>query len=131
MFSVRPYINEIVQVCKSSDLSSIRLKYVNLLIESCLGMKVKHGCEVWDTLSEEQEKKIDNLKVKVIKRVMELPYSTPSAAVKYEFGLIDFSLEILMEKVLLAVKVLKSDEELSAGAKQLLKVVDRLLLFNG
>ena len=113
-------VNEIVQVCKSSELSSIRLKYVNLLIESCLGMKVKHGCEVWDTLSEEQEKKIDNLKVKVIKRVMELPYSTPSAAVKYEFGLIDFSLEILMEKVLLAVKVLKSDE--GRVAKQLLQV---------
>ena len=62
-------------------------------------------------LSENQEKDLDNLKVKVIKRVMELPYSTPSAAVKYEFGIVDFSLEILMEKVLLAVKVLKSDDE--------------------
>ena len=55
------------------------------------------------------EKEIDSMKVKVI--VMELPYSTPSVAVKYEFGLIDLSLEILMEKVLLAVNVLKSDEE--------------------
>ena len=66
---------------------------------------------------------MDNLKAKVIKRVMELPYSTPSAAVKYEFGLVDFSLEILMEKVLLAVKVLKSDDE--RVAKKLLQALLR------
>ena len=89
-------VNEIAQVCKCYELSVIRLRYVNLLIESCLCRKVTYGCEMWDTLSENQEKDLDNLKVKVIKRVMELPYSTPSAAVKYEFGLVDFSLEILM-----------------------------------
>ena len=114
-------VNEIVQVCKSSELSPIRLKYVNLLLESCLGRKVKFGCEMWDILNEDQERNLDNLKVKVIKRAMELPYSTPSVAVKYEFGLIDFSLEIQMEKVLLAVKVLNSDE--GRVAKQLLQIM--------
>ena len=91
-----------------------------MLIESCLSSLVKFGCEMWDDLAEKDVKEIDNLKVKVIKRVLELPYSTPSAAVKYEFGLLDFSLEILMEKVLLAVKVLKSDD--NRIAKQLLKL---------
>ena len=52
---------------------------------------------------------------------MELPYSTPSAAIKYEFGLIDLSLEILMEKVLFAVKVLRSDDD--RKAKQLLQIM--------
>ena len=113
-------VNEIVQVCKSFELSVIRLQYVNMLTESCLSSMVKYGCEMWDDLSAEEVNKIDNLRVKVIKRVLELPYSTPSAAVKYEFGLLDYSLEILMEKVLLAVKVLKSDD--SRVAKQLLQV---------
>ena len=61
------------------------------------------------------------MKVKLIKRVMELPYSTPSAAVQHEFGLIDLSLEVIMEKILFTVKVLKSDDQ--RKAKQLLLVM--------
>ena len=91
-------------MCKSFELSTIKLQYVNMLMESCLSSMVKYGCEMWDELSPEEVKKLDNLKVKTIKRVLELPYATPSSAVKYEFGLLDYSLEIVMEKVLLAVK---------------------------
>ena len=45
----------------------------------------------------------------MIKRVLELPYSTPSNAVKYEFGLTDLDLDCLMEKILLAVNTLKTE----------------------
>lgn len=113
--------NEIVQICKSEDLSAMRLKYVNLLIEACLHGKVKYGCEFWAILCEKDEYALDNIQVKVLKRVLELPYSTPSAAVKYEFGIIDLSMVIKMEKVLLAVKTLRSDDE--RKAKQLLQVM--------
>ena len=99
----------------------MRLKYVNLLIEACLHGKVKYGCEFWAILCEKDEHALDNIQVKVLKRVLELPYSTPSAAVKYEFGVIDLSLVIKMEKVLLAVKTLRSDDE--RKAKQLLQVM--------
>ena len=119
--SAQGVANEIVQICKSQELSYMRLRYVNLLLEACLSSKVKFGCEVWDSLNEGEEKDIDNLKVKVIKRVMELPYSTSSAAIKYEFGLTDLSLEVRMEKVLLAVKTLQSDNE--RKAKQLLQIM--------
>ena len=115
----RGVVNEIVQICKSFQISTIRLKYVNMLLEACLSSTVKYGCEIWDDLSEDEAKRIDDLKVNLIKRVMELPYSTPSAAIKYEFGLVDYSLEVQMEKVLLAVKTLKSDE--NRVAKQLLQ----------
>ena len=82
---------------------------------------MKFECEVCDKLKGEEEKDIDNLKVKVIKRVMELPYSTPSAVVKHDFGLVDLSLEVMMEKVLLAVKTLRSADE--RKAKQLLQII--------
>ena len=42
---------------------------------------------------------------------MQLPTSTPSDALLYEFGINDLTLEILMEKVILAVQVLKSGDE--------------------
>ena len=113
--------NEIVQICKSDDLSSMRLKYVNLLIEACLHGKLKYGCEFWAILCEKDEESLDNIQVKVLKRVLEVPYATPSAAVKYEFGIIDLSLVIKLEKVLLAVKTLQSEDE--RKAKQLLKIM--------
>ncbi len=114
-------INEIVQICKSPEIATHRLKFVNLLIQACLCGKVKYGCEMWDELSNKQKDDIDEMKVKTIKRVLEVSYSVPSAAVKYDFGLIDLSLEIAMEKVLLTVKVLNSDD--GRIAKKLLSIM--------
>jgi hypothetical protein len=103
-------MNEIVLICKAPELSLIRLEYVGMLMMACLCRKLQFGCEVWDEIAENERETIDDMKAKVVKRVLELPYSTSSAIVKYEFGLIDLSLEIAMEKILLALKVLKGDE---------------------
>ena len=40
-------------------------------------------------LNSAQEKEINELKVRLLNRVLELPYSTPSSVVKYEFGVCD------------------------------------------
>ena len=42
--------------------------------------------------------------------MLQLPSSTPSVAVQYEFGINDLTLDILMEKVILAVETLRLDE---------------------
>ena len=73
------------------------------------------------TNKEKLEVKLDSIQIKVVKRVMELPYATPSAAVSYEFGFLDLSLVIKLEKVLFAVKTMKSPDE--RKAKQLFKVM--------
>ena len=74
--------NEIVQVLKITELSRVRLRYVNTLSNACLDSKVKYGCGVWNKLSSNQEKEINELKVRLLKRVLELPYSTPSSIIK-------------------------------------------------
>ena len=101
--------NEIVQILKTTELSRVRLKYVTTLSNSCVDSKVKYGCSVWNELKNVQEKDLNDLKVRLLKRVLELPYSTPSNAVKYEFGLTDLDLGCLMEKVLLANETLKQE----------------------
>ena len=98
-----------LNVLKMSELSIIRLRYVNTLSNACLDSKVKYGCSVWSELKKCQEKELNGLKVKLVKRVLEVPYSTPSNAIKYEFGLTDMDLECQMEKVVLACNTLKSD----------------------
>ena len=112
--------NEIVQICKMPEMSRIRLQYVKILINACLDGKLKYGCALWNvnkcvTIRED----LDKMKPSMLKRVLEIPSSTPSAAVQYEFGIIDLSLDILMEKLILAVQTLNRED--TRVAKQLLK----------
>ena len=112
--------NEIVQICKETELSKLRLRYVNLLMSACLDSKVKYRCALWNIIK--SMKAVDDLnKIKpaLLKRVLQLPSSTPSDAVLYEFGINDLSLEVLMEKVILAANTLNLDDE--RIAKRLLR----------
>ena len=100
--------NEIQQVLKLTELSNIRLWYVNMLSCACLDNKIKFGSALWDiTKYKSMQDKLNGIKPKLLKSVLEVPLATPSAAVQYEFGINDLALDILMEKVILAVKTLK------------------------
>ena len=68
-------MNEIVQVLKTTELSTVRLKYVTPLSNACLDSKVKYGCSVWSKLKAIQEREINELKVKLIKRLYPCPIS--------------------------------------------------------
>ena len=114
--------NEVAQICKETELSRIRLRYVKMLLSSCLDSKVKYGCALWNVSSNKKAlSDLNQLKPKALKRVMELPNATPSDAVLYEFGINDLSLDVLMEKVVLAVETLNREDETERVAKQLLK----------
>ena len=103
--------NEIEQICKLPELSQIRLNYIRLLMNSCLDSRVKFGCQFWDVMKYKGiRENLDGIKPSLLKRVLELPSSTPSAAVQYEFGVNDLTLEILLEKILLAVETFKLDD---------------------
>ena len=71
-------VNEVVEICKRSELSVVRLQYIRILINACVDMKLKYGCEFWDKLNKKQVDTIDKIKVNMMKRILELPYSTPS-----------------------------------------------------
>ena len=49
--------NEVVQILKTTELSTVRLRYVNLLSNACVDSKVKYGCAVWNALNEIQKKR--------------------------------------------------------------------------
>ena len=103
--------NEIVQICKETELARMRLRYVKLLVNACLDSKFKYGCALWNIMKHCQTiDDINRIKPKLLKRVLEIPNSTPSAAVQYEFGINDLSLEVLMEKVIIAVETCKRDD---------------------
>ena len=112
--------NEIEQICRSPELSLICLWYVKLLICSCFDSKLKFGCALWNvTKFKSTSEKLNKIKPNLLKHVLKIPASTPSAAVQYEFGINDMVLDILLEKVWLGVETLKLDE--NRISKQILK----------
>ena len=111
-------LNEIVEICKTSGVNDVCLMFVTFLIDACFKSKFRHGCEVWDTFLKKEAKDINGLLPKIFKRILKVPGSTPNAAVKHELGIVDLDLEVAMERILLAGKVLQmGDDRIS---KQLL-----------
>ena len=109
---------QIVELCKTEAVGSYRFKYMSTLLNSCFLKKFEHGCEVWGVLTKKDILMINRLLPQTIKRVLELPRSTPTNAVKHDFGVVDLTNEVELERVLLAVNVLgMSDERI---AKRLL-----------
>ena len=89
------------------------------LLNSCFMLKFKHGCEVWNSLNKKNTQLINRLIPQAIKRILELPRSTPTDAVKHDFGLIDLTSEVELEKILIGVKVHELSED---------RIVKKLLL---
>ena len=103
--------NEIDQICRTPELSNLRLWYVKLLMNSCLDGKVKYGSALWDVLRyKSSQEKLDKIKPSLLKRVLQVPSATPSVAIQYEFGVNDLAIDILLEKIVLAVETLKLDD---------------------
>ena len=91
-------LNEIVELCRYEAIGAYRLKYMFTLLNSCFMTKFKHRCEVWDGMCKRDRDNVNRLIPRAIKRILELPRSTPATAVRHDFGLIQLQNEIEMEK---------------------------------
>ena len=104
-------MNEIVELCKTEAVGNYRFRYMNTLLNSCFLKKFEHGCEAWGSITKKDILVINWLIPQTIKRVLELPRSTPTNAVKHDFGVVDLTNEVELETVLLAVNVLGMNDE--------------------
>ena len=103
-------LNEIVEICKMSGIGEIRMIFVTMLIAICFKSKFKYGCEVWDRFTKAELSLVNKLIPDMLKRVLELPRSTPTTAIIHDLGVVDLDLEVAMERILLASKISKLDE---------------------
>ena len=103
-------LNETVELCKTEALGEFRFNYMFTLLNACFMAKFKHGCEVWDDLNKKNLQMVDRLTPHAVKRILELPRSTPTNAVKHDFGLLDLHSEVEMEKVLLTAEVMEMED---------------------
>ena len=104
-------LNEIAEICKTGGIGRIRLQFMSLLIDMCFKSKFKHGCEVWDEFSGKNSSTINTLIPNTIKRIMQMPRSTPGDAVMHDFGGFDLEWDVRVERVLLATQVMEMEDD--------------------
>ena len=114
-------LNEITEICKTSGVSEVCLGFIMFLIDACFKSKFKHGCEVWDKFTKKELTSINQLLPNTFKRILQVPISTPTSAVKHDLGIIDLDLEVAIERILLASKILRMDD--ARISKRLLKAM--------
>ena len=111
-------LNEIAEICKTSGVNEVCLMFTTFLIDACFKSKFKHGCEVWDVFTKKELANMNQMLPNTFKRILQVPRSTPTAAVKHDMGIVDLDLDVAMERILLANKVLQMDDS---------RIVKRLL----
>ena len=77
---------------------------------------------MWNSLNVKQTKELNDLKVNLVKRVMEMPYSTPTSAIKYEFGITDMDIEDEMERILLLCDIMRKEDSVAKLLQQRMRV---------
>ena len=108
--SCKGVANEIVEICRTEGVNELCLTFMTVLIDACFKSKFKHGCEVWDCFNKGDLTTINKLLPSMAKRILKMPGSTPTAAVKHDLGIVDLDLEVAMERTLLASKILQMDD---------------------
>ena len=108
--SCKGVANEIVEICRTEGVNELCLAFMTMLTDACFKSKFKHGCEVWDSFNKVDLASINRLLPSMTKRILKMPGSTPTAAVKHDLGLVDLDLEVAMERILLASKILEMDD---------------------
>ena len=111
MSECKGVLNEIVELSKTDAVGMFRFNYMFTLLNSCFMLKFKHGCEMWGDFTKKNVLDIDRLIPQTIKRVLELPRSTPTNAIKHDFGLVNLTSEVDLEKILLASNVMEMNKE--------------------
>ena len=102
--------NEIAEICRTEGVNELCLTFMSTLTDACLKSKFKHGCEVWDGFNKNDLTTINRLLPSMMKRILRMPGSTPTVAVKHDLGVVDLDLEVAMERILLASKILQMEE---------------------
>ena len=75
------------------------------LIESCIIPIITYGSETWD-INQNQTKRLNRILDNIIKRILNLPQSTPRECLYYELGTLDIEHRIITKRINYATTLL-------------------------
>ena len=87
------------------DYQGIEMETIWTLIETCIIPIITYGSETWD-INQNQTKRLNRILDNMIKRILNLPQSTPRECLYYELGTLDIEHRIITKRINYATTLL-------------------------
>ena len=107
---IQATIRQINTTAASDVMRGVESQVLLILFEKCIMTSFLNNCESW-TLSKVEEEQIDRIGVKSMKRLFNLPTTTPSAAVVHSLGILYMTQAVDMKRFMYLHKVLNRNDE--------------------
>ena len=104
--TVQSIIRQINTTAASDVMKGVESKVILELYHACIIPSFLNNAESW-CLSDSEEKELDKLGIRIIKRLFSLPEKTPSPAVIHSFGLLNTTQQIDQKKFMFLYKILQ------------------------
>ena len=103
-------IRQINTTAGSDIMRNIETKTILELYDSCVIPSFLNNAESW-TLSTSEEKELDILGIRILKRLFNLPERTPSPAIIYSFGTLYITQQIDQMKFMYLHRILRREDD--------------------
>ena len=87
-------IIEIISLCKETSFGKHQIFSMIIMYQSVFLPRQIYNCESWSNLTPEDISNLQGAQLKFLRRVMEVPKSTPTAALFLELGILPIQYEI-------------------------------------
>ena len=85
-------------IAGDDNYQGIEMETIWTLIESCIIPIITYGSETWD-INQNQTKRLNRILDNIIKRILNLPQSTPRECLYYELGTLDIEHRIITKRL--------------------------------
>ena len=92
-------------IAGDDNYQGIEMETIWTLIESCIIPIITYGSETWD-INQNQTKRLNRILDNIIKRILNLPQSTPRECLYYELGTLDIEHRIITKRINYATSLL-------------------------
>ena len=92
-------------IARDDNYQGIEMETIWTLIESCIIPIITYGSETWD-INQNQTKRLNRILDNIIKRILNLPQSTPRECLYYELDTLDIEHRIITKRINYATTLL-------------------------
>ena len=98
-------IIEIISLCKETNLGKHRIFSMMVMYQSVFLPRLIYNCESWSNLTYKDISNLQWAQLNFLTRLMEVPKSTPTAALFLELGILPFQYEIEKRQLVFLEKI--------------------------
>ena len=95
------FIIEIISLCKETNFGKHQMFSMMVMYQSVFLPRLLYNCESWSNLTHKDISNLQGAQLNFLRRVMEVPKSTPTAALFLELGILPIQYEIEKRQLVL------------------------------